>query len=55
MLNLSDIAYTLASVAVCSLAGVIGYLYLRLFGLAEATIVDKAVSAIFDWVLHLVL
>lgn len=55
MLKLSDIAYTLASVVVCSLAGVIGYFYLRLSGLADATIVDKTVSAILDWALHLVL
>ncbi len=47
--------YVVAALAVCSLAAVIWYLLVRLFGWAEAAIVDDAIAGLFDWVLHLVL
>ncbi|MBM1311324.1 hypothetical protein JQT66_13850 [Sulfitobacter mediterraneus] len=55
MFKLTTIAWVFAALAVCFLVAVIWYVFLRLFGLADATIVDRAVISIFGWVLHLVL
>ena len=53
--KVATIAYIFAALTVCSLAAVIWYLFLRLTGMAEATIVDDAVTALLDWALHLIL
>jgi len=53
--KLKTVAYVFAALAVCPLAAVIWYLFLRLFSLVKATTFDDALTAVLDWALHLVL